>query len=452
MDLFEQRARAFLSKNAPLAERMRPVTLDEVLGQPDVIGEQSALRAILSTGELRSLIFWGPPGTGKTTLARLIAQTTKAHFIQLSATGSGVKEVRAAIEDARARLGADGQRTILFIDEIHRFNKNQQDTLLHSMEDGTITVLGATTENPSFEVNGAILSRCRLVVLKHLEEPDLRALIARALSDTDRGLGAWQLSLTPDAEQLILQYAQGDARSLLNALELAAIRARADQATAGTAGPVTVTEEQAAGAIGRQALLYDKTGEEHYNLASALIKSMRGSDPDAAIYYTVRMLAGGESPRFVARRMAIFASEDIGNADPGALVQAASAITIVELIGMPEAYFTLGALAAYLALAPKSNATKLALGAAKELVSKHGPLPTPLEIRNAPTKLMKGLGYGANAPHPHEDDDGISPMGYLPDKIAGTRLYEPVDRGFERELRRRVDLILARRTGQPPAQ
>lgn len=424
---------------------MRPETLDDVVGQDDILGPNSGVRAMLAQGKLRSVLLWGPPGTGKTTIARILANAAGAKLIQLSATGSGVKDVREAIEAARNAAALANRQTVLFIDEIHRFNRGQQDTLLHAVEDGTITLIGATTENPSFEVNSAILSRCQLLVLNSLERQDLELLVRRALEDQQRGLAGLRATVSPKALDVLIQYAQGDARSLLNALELSAIKARNDAGKANQHSEVEITPEQAVSAIGLQTLRYDKSGEEHFNLASALIKSMRGSDPDAAIYYTIRMLAGGEDPKFVARRMAIFASEDIGNAEPHALELAAAAIQVVTFIGMPEAQYTLTQLAAFLALAPKSPSTKEALYEALRLNKEHGPLPVPMHIRNAPTGMMKDLGYGKGATDPHAELDGIGGREYLPDTLAGTRLYHPVSRGYERELAKRLEYVMRKK-------
>ncbi|MCK6438749.1 MAG: replication-associated recombination protein A [Planctomycetes bacterium] len=430
--------------HTPLAERMRPRALDDIAGQPQVTGANSALRAMLARGELRSMILWGPPGSGKTTLARIVAGAAKVALIELSATGSGVKEVREAIVNARERREQSGAQTVVFIDEIHRFNKSQQDALLHAVEDGTIVLIGATTENPSFEVNSALLSRAQLVMLNALDDGALGELIVRAMADKEYA----GTKLAAEAQKLLLTYAQGDARYLLNALEMALLHAKAS-------GQAIIDEAAITAAIGKRALLYDKSGEEHYNLASAMIKSMRVSDADGAIYYAVRMLEGGESPRFVARRMAIFASEDVGNADPQALILAAAAVQVVEFIGLPEAFYTLTQLAAYLALAPKSGAGKQALYAAKDLVAKRGPLPTPMKSRNAPTKMMKELGYGKGYADAHAEADGVLGESYMPEAIANTRLYFPVDRGFERELKKRVDYVLekrAQRSKEKPSQ
>ncbi len=433
MDLFERAAEADISRQ-PLAERMRPHTLAEVLGQPQLTGEGHLLQKVVGSDKVPSLILWGPPGTGKTTLARVIARATQSEFVALSAVLAGVADLRKAIAEAKARWNEHRVRTTLFIDELHRFNKAQQDALLPHVEAGTFTFLGATTENPSFEVNAALLSRCRVLVLHALEESDLVALLERARV-SPVGLQS-RVLLEAEAAQAIAQASFGDARKALTTLEVAA-----SQVADGGTITVAIAEE----ALQAKTLLYDKAGEEHYNVISAFIKSLRGSDPDAAIYYLVRMLESGEEPRFIFRRMVIFASEDVGNADPRALALAIDALQAFELMGLPEAVLPLTQAVSYLAMAPKSNAALTAYAAARKAVLDHGPLPVPLKLRNAPTKLMEGLGYGGGYRYPHDFEGHYLAEEYLPEKLRGARFYQPSDRGDEASLKARLDTILASR-------
>ncbi|MCZ7645494.1 MAG: replication-associated recombination protein A [Planctomycetota bacterium] len=425
---------------------MRPRTLDEYIGQAAILGEGRILRRILENEAaaqhdsdaprrpLPSLILWGPPGTGKTTLANLIAKAADAQFVMFSAVSSGVKEARETIEAARQRLMFERRRTILFVDEIHRFNKAQQDAFLPAVEDGTIALLGATTENPSFEINGALLSRCRVFVLRALEPAELGTLLDRALADAERGLGAEPAELEPEAREIFCELAGGDARSALNALELAA-----RVAPKGENGRRLIGAELAKEALQRNTILYDRSGEEHYNLISALHKAVRNSDPDASLYYLARMIAGGEDPVFLARRLVRIASEDIGLADPQALVQAVAAKEAVELIGYPECDAALAQAAVYLACAPKSDALYKAIGAAKAEVERSGPLPVPLHLRNAPTGLMKAQGYASGYDYDHHYPEHIGPMESMPEPLRGTRFFEPGALGFEKDLQKRLE-------------
>jgi putative ATPase len=439
MDLFEHASQKDEATLAPLAERMRPTRLEDFVGQEHLTGEGRFLRRAIQQGLVPSLILWGPPGTGKTTLAHLIARATGTAFESLSAVLSGVKDIRETVARAQERWRLNRQRTLLFIDEIHRFNKAQQDALLPHVEKGTVTLIGATTENPSFEVNAALLSRARVVTLRGLEEEELVALLRRAAAEP-RGLGG-KVQVDDEALTFIVQASGGDARRALTALEAAA-------AHGGTRVDKAIAEE----ALQHKALLYDKAGEEHYNVVSAFIKSMRGSDVDAALYWMTRMLEAGEDPVFIFRRMVIFASEDIGNADPRALGVAVDALRAFELMGLPEGTLPLTQAVTYLALAPKSNAVLTAYAAARAAVTEGGAQPVPAHLRNAPTKLMKSLGYGAGYKYPHNFEGNYVPEDYLPEAIRGRRFYQPTRNGFERELAERYEEIqrqLAGRTREP---
>jgi len=418
---------------APLAERMRPRTLAEYLGQDHLLGPGKMLRRLIETDRLTSLIFWGPPGSGKTTLGRVIANATQSHFIFFSAIMSGIKEIREVVKEAEDTLKYRGKRTILFVDEIHRFNKSQQDAFLPYVERGTFTMIGATTENPSFEVIAPLLSRCKVLVLNPLADEVVVQILEQALSDTERGLGELELSATAEALQQIAALAGGDARVALNTLETAS-----RLALEGTISAETVHE-----AVQKKALLYDKGGEEHYNVISAFIKSMRGSDPDAALYWLARMIESGEDPIFILRRMVVFASEDVGNADPRGLQMAVSALQAFQLVGMPEGRIILGQAVSYLATAPKSNASYLGINQALAEVRKSGALPVPMQIRNAPTKLMKNLGYGQGYLYPHDYDDGKAAQDYLPDQLLGRRFYEPKSSGYEKSIKERMEWLKA---------
>jgi len=426
-DLFESNAREHFRRHAPLADRMRPRSFEEFFGQEEIAGEGRFLRRMVESDRLKSLIFWGPPGTGKTTLARIVAGVTGRRFEAVSAVTSGVADIKRILAEASHALRFQERGTILFIDEIHRFNKAQQDALLHGVEDGTLTLIGATTENPSFEINGALLSRTQVLVLEALSRDALGRVLDLALADAERGLGGEGLTLTGEGREELISLATGDARTLLNFLELGALLA-ASRNTA-TLDAATIRE-----AAGRRSILYDKTGEEHYNVASAFIKSLRGSDPDAALYYLARMLEGGEDPKFIARRLIILASEDVGNADPQALGIAVACKDAVHFIGMPEGFYPLAQCTVYLAVAPKSNASGVGYMKALEAVREHGALPVPLHIRNAPTGLMKELGYGKNYRYPHDHEGAHVDEQYLPEAVQGSRFYRPTDRGFERRI------------------
>ena len=422
--------------NAPLAVRMRPQTLDDLIGQEDALGEGTWLRSAIEADTLSSVIFYGPAGTGKTSIAHVIAETTHAHFVEVSAIGGTVADLRREISDADKRLINRGIRTILFVDEIHRFNKSQQDYLLPFVEDGTITLIGATTENPSFEINGALLSRCKVFVLQALSADDLEGLLRRALSDP-RGFGGQQIRLEdPELLHLIAVFANGDARSALSTLEMVVLNGEmaAD-------GSVTVTRETLEQCTSKKSLLYDKNGEEHYNLISALHKSMRNSDPDAAVYWLARMLEAGEDPLYVARRLTRFASEDVGLADPHALEIAVAVYQACHLIGMPECSVHLTQAVVYLSLAPKSNALYVAYEQAKKDALRQLAEPVPLVIRNATTNLMAELNYGKGYQYAHDTQEKLTNMQCLPDSLLGREYYVPTEQGVEGRFKARLAQI-----------
>jgi putative ATPase len=414
----------------PLADRMRPQVLTDIVGQEQIIGEGRLLRQLIEADRVPSLILWGPPGTGKTTLAQVIAKTTRARFVAISAVLSGVAELRAHLEEAKRARGEHNERTILFVDEIHRWSKSQQDALLGAVEKGTVTLIGATTENPSFELNSALLSRTRVFVLEAIEEEDLLKLLERALADKERGLGNENVVADPEALHTIAAGAYGDARRALNTLEVAA----KDAKLVGSAISPAIAEE----ALQHRALLYDKAGDAHYGVISAFIKSMRGSDPDAAVYYMTRMLESGEDPRFILRRMVIFASEDVGNADPIALSVAVNALHAFELVGLPEGVLPMSQAVTYLACAEKSNASYVAYNAAKRDVQKYGPLPVPKKLLPAPTGLAKKMGHGKGYQYPHDTGGFVPGETYLPDELIGRAYYEPKEIGAERAIAERL--------------
>ncbi|MDO8532829.1 MAG: replication-associated recombination protein A [Dehalococcoidia bacterium] len=429
--MFQQAGQARAEAEAPLAARMRPRTFDEFVGQEHLLGEGRALRRLIEADQVPSMVLWGPPGSGKTTLALLIARLTKAHFARVSAVTSGVQDLRRIIEEAKERRAMTDQRTILFVDEIHRFNKAQQDVALPHVEDGTVTFIGATTENPSFEVISPLLSRSRVFTLNALTDDQVRDIVERALADEERGLGKLHARVEPDAMKAILLAANGDARIALNAVELASAVAKPDPSAEGRRVDLATAQD----VLQRKALMYDRAGEQHYDTISAYIKSVRGSDPDAALYWLGRMLEAGEDPMFIVRRIILLASEDIGMADPQALSVAVAAQQAVHFIGMPEGFLPLAEATVYLATAPKSNSAYTAYLRALEDVRQTRDDPVPLHLRNAPTALMRDLGYHRGYKYAHEYAEHYVEQQHLPDNLKGRRYYEPGALGYEAKVK-----------------
>lgn len=429
MDLFDYMRETQVEKESPLASRMRPTTLEEVVGQQHIIGKDKLLYRAIKADKLGSLIFYGPPGTGKTTLAKVIANTTSSEFTQINATIAGKKDMEEVVKEAKDRLGMYQKKTILFIDEIHRFNKGQQDYLLPYVEDGTITLIGATTENPYFEVNGALLSRSRVFELKSLEKKDIKVLLKRAVYDKEKGMGAFRAEIDDDALEFLADLAGGDARSALNAIELGVLTTERS-----ADGMIHITLDVASECIQKRVVRYDKTGDNHYDTISAFIKSMRGSDPDAAVYYLAKMLYAGEDIKFIARRIMICASEDVGNADPMALTVAVSAAQAVERIGMPEAQIILSQAVLYVASAPKSNSACNAIFAANESV-RRTKTTVPVHLQDAHYKGSAKLGHGIGYQYAHDYPNHYAHQQYLPDEIKNARFYEPGDLGKEKEIK-----------------
>ena len=436
MDLFDYMRANTMEKESPLASRMRPTTLDEVVGQKHIIGKDKLLYRAIKADKLGSVIFYGPPGTGKTTLAKVIANTTSARFEQINATVAGKKDMEEIVKNAKDSIGMYGQKTILFVDEIHRFNKSQQDYLLPFVEDGTITLIGATTENPYFEVNNALLSRSRIFELKPLEKQDIRELVMRAVYDTEKGMGTYGADITDEAADFLADVANGDARAALNAVELGILTTdKSDD------GKIHITIDVAAECIQKRVVRYDHDGDNHYDTISAFIKSMRGSDPDAAVYYLARMLYAGEDVKFIARRVMICASEDVGNADPNALVVAVSAAQAVERIGMPESQIILSQAAAYVATAPKSNAAYMGIAKAMKTVADTRTMPVPAHLQDRHYKGAEKLGHGLGYKYAHDYPNHYVTQQYLPDGMEGMRFYEPSENGYEKKIREHMEFI-----------
>lgn len=436
MDLFDYMRANTMEKESPLASRMRPTTLDEVVGQKHIIGKDKLLYRAIKADKLGSVIFYGPPGTGKTTLAKVIANTTSARFEQINATVAGKKDMEEIVKNAKDAIGMYGQKTILFVDEIHRFNKSQQDYLLPFVEDGTITLIGATTENPYFEVNNALLSRSRIFELKPLEKQDIRELVMRAVYDMEKGMGTYGADITDEAADFLADVANGDARAALNAVELGILTTdKSDD------GKIHITIDVAAECIQKRVVRYDHDGDNHYDTISAFIKSMRGSDPDATVYYLARMLYAGEDVKFIARRIMICASEDVGNADPNALVVAVSAAQAVERIGMPESQIILSQAAAYVATAPKSNAAYMGIAKAMKTVADTRTMPVPAHLQDRHYKGAEKLGHGLGYKYAHDYPNHYVTQQYLPDGMEGMRFYEPSENGYEKKIREHMEFI-----------
>ncbi len=430
MDIFEFESSRKLKKEAPLAARMRPETLDEFIGQEHIVGKNTLLYRAIKADKITSIILYGPPGTGKTTLAKIIANTTKSNFVQLNATTSGIKDIKATVDDAKNVLAVSGKRTILFIDEIHRFNKAQQDALLPHVEDGTLRLIGATTENPYFEVNKALNSRSIIFQLKHLTNTDIKTLLKRTVSDNEKGLGAFALEVTEEALDFLSDMANGDARAALNAIELGALTTERDDS-----GKIFIDLDTARQCIQKRTLNYERDGDNHYDTISAFIKSMRGSDPDAALYYLAKMLYAGEDPKFIARRLVICASEDVGNADPHALLVAVAAMQATDFVGMPECKINLAQAVIYVACAPKSNSSVSAIGAAWNDVENIQTSGVPVHLRDAHYKDAGKLGHGIGYKYPHNFEGNYIPQQYLPDELVGKIYYEPSDNGVEKKIK-----------------